>query len=37
MENWISQMVDHYKNDIHAWDVVNEPMNDAGQLAVERM
>jgi endo-1,4-beta-xylanase len=32
MENWISQMVDHYKNDVHAWDVVNEPMNDAGQL-----
>ena len=32
MENWISQMVDHYKNDVHAWDVVNESMNDAGQL-----
>ncbi|HOV35853.1 MAG TPA: endo-1,4-beta-xylanase [Dysgonamonadaceae bacterium] len=32
MENWISQMVGHYKNDVHAWDVVNEPMNDAGQL-----
>ena len=32
MESWISQMVGHYKNDVHAWDVVNEPMNDAGQL-----
>jgi GH35 family endo-1,4-beta-xylanase len=29
-ESWISQMVSHYKNDVHAWDVVNEPMNDAG-------
>lgn len=32
MESWISQMVSHYKNDVHAWDVVNEPMNDIGQL-----
>ncbi len=32
MENWISQMVSHYKNDVHAWDVVNEPMKDDGSL-----
>lgn len=32
MESWISQMVSHYKNDVHAWDVVNEPMNDAGAI-----
>ncbi len=32
MESWISQMVGHYKNDVQAWDVVNEPMNDAGDL-----
>jgi GH35 family endo-1,4-beta-xylanase len=31
-DSWISQMVDHYKNSVHAWDVVNEPMNDAGGL-----
>ncbi|MDR0824448.1 MAG: endo-1,4-beta-xylanase [Prevotella sp.] len=28
LENWISQMVTHYKGDVHAWDVVNEPMDD---------
>ena len=32
MESWISQMVSHYKNDVHAWDVVNEPMNEDGTL-----
>ncbi|WP_348798007.1 endo-1,4-beta-xylanase [Flavobacterium adhaerens] len=32
MENWISKMVGHYKNDIHAWDVVNEPMKEGGSL-----
>jgi hypothetical protein len=32
LESWISEMVTHYKNDVHAWDVVNEPMNDAGNL-----
>ncbi|MFV0591587.1 MAG: endo-1,4-beta-xylanase [Draconibacterium sp.] len=30
MEDWISQMVTHYKDDVHAWDVVNEPMTEAG-------
>ncbi|MDR0864691.1 MAG: endo-1,4-beta-xylanase [Candidatus Symbiothrix sp.] len=32
LDSWISQMVSHYKNAVHAWDVVNEPMNDAGGL-----
>ena len=30
MEDWISRMVSHYKEDIHAWDVVNEPMREGG-------
>ncbi len=29
MESWISKMVGHYKNQVHGWDVVNEPMDDA--------
>ncbi|WP_072402626.1 endo-1,4-beta-xylanase [Flaviramulus basaltis] len=32
LESWISQMVGHYKNDVHAWDVVNEPMKEGGSL-----
>lgn len=28
MKSWISQMVTHCKNNVHAWDVVNEPMDD---------
>jgi GH35 family endo-1,4-beta-xylanase len=32
MENWITKMVSHYKNDVHAWDVVNEPMKEGGNL-----
>lgn len=28
LDSWIAQMVGHYKNDVHAWDVVNEPMDD---------
>ncbi len=32
MEDWISQMVSHYKNDVFAWDVVNEPMKEGGSL-----
>lgn len=32
MEDWISKMVGHYKNDVHAWDVVNEPMKEDGTL-----
>jgi GH35 family endo-1,4-beta-xylanase len=30
MEDWISQMVTHYKDKVHAWDVVNEPMYESG-------
>lgn len=30
MESWIAAMVGHFKNDIKAWDVVNEPMNENG-------
>ena len=32
MTDWISKMVGHYKNDVHAWDVVNEPMKEDGTL-----
>ena len=32
MENWITKMVSHYKNDVHSWDVVNEPMKEGGSL-----
>lgn len=32
MTDWISKMVGHYKNDIQAWDVVNEPMKEGGTL-----
>ncbi|WP_163715689.1 endo-1,4-beta-xylanase [Mangrovibacterium lignilyticum] len=32
MESWISGMVSHYKTDIHAWDVVNEPMRENGEV-----
>lgn len=32
MIDWISKMVGHYKNDVHAWDVVNEPMKEDGTL-----
>lgn len=32
MEDWISKMVGHYKSDVHAWDVVNEPMKEGGSL-----
>ncbi len=32
MEDWISKMVSHYKADVHAWDVVNEPMKEDGTL-----
>ena len=28
METWIAAIVGRYKNDVHAWDVVNEPMVD---------
>jgi GH35 family endo-1,4-beta-xylanase len=29
MESWISGMIGHCKDHVHAWDVVNEPMDDA--------
>lgn len=32
MTDWISKMVSHYKNDVKAWDVVNEPMKESGSL-----
>jgi endo-1,4-beta-xylanase len=32
LADWISQMVTHYKNDVFAWDVVNEPMRENGTL-----
>ncbi|MCL1938939.1 MAG: endo-1,4-beta-xylanase [Candidatus Azobacteroides sp.] len=32
LESWISQMVTHCKPYVHAWDVVNEPMDDSGSL-----
>ncbi len=32
MEDWISQMVGHYKTEIFAWDVVNEPMRENGEV-----
>ena len=32
MEDWITQMVTRYKSDVHAWDVVNEPMREGGSL-----
>ncbi|MDQ1771064.1 glycosyl hydrolase family 10 [Labilibaculum sp. A4] len=32
MENWITGMVTHYNDNIHAWDVVNEPMKEDGTL-----
>jgi GH35 family endo-1,4-beta-xylanase len=35
LENWISQMVSHYKKDVHAWDVVNEPMDDGKASALK--
>lgn len=30
MEDWIVSMVTHYKEEVHAWDVVNEPMKENG-------
>lgn len=32
METWISAMMTRYKDDVKAWDVVNEPMLDNGTL-----
>jgi endo-1,4-beta-xylanase len=32
LENWITGMVSHYKSSITAWDVVNEPMLESGEV-----
>ncbi len=32
MEDFISQMLTHYKDNITAWDVVNEPMLESGEV-----
>ena len=32
MEDFIAQMVTHYKDNITAWDVVNEPMLESGEV-----
>lgn len=35
LEDWISQMVTHYKDKVHAWDVVNEPMEENGSVRTD--
>ncbi len=35
MEDWISQMVSHYKDKITAWDVLNEPMESSGEVRTD--
>ncbi|WP_321331610.1 endo-1,4-beta-xylanase [uncultured Bacteroides sp.] len=32
MTDWISKMVTHCKENVKAWDVVNEPMRESGEL-----
>ena len=32
MKTWISTMIDHCKERVHMWDVLNEPIADNGQL-----
>ncbi len=32
MTDWISKMMTHFKADVKAWDVVNEPMKEGGSL-----
>ncbi|MBL4560750.1 MAG: endo-1,4-beta-xylanase [Labilibaculum sp.] len=32
MESFITQMVTHFKGDVHAWDVVNEAMKEGGSI-----
>lgn len=34
LKNWISSMVGHYKERVHDWDVVNEPVGDNGEIRV---
>ncbi|HVB03041.1 MAG TPA: endo-1,4-beta-xylanase [Chitinophagaceae bacterium] len=30
MKTFITSMIDHYKDKVHAWDVINEPVDDNG-------
>jgi endo-1,4-beta-xylanase len=30
LKNWITTMVTRYKDKVHAWDVINEPLDDTG-------
>ncbi len=32
LESWIKGMVNHYKHRVHAWDVLNEAIDDGGKL-----
>lgn len=32
MHEWITDMVTHYKDRVHSWDVLNEPIDDGGKL-----
>lgn len=32
MKSWITDMVSHYKDRVHSWDVLNEPIDDGGKL-----
>ena len=35
LDDWMSKMIGRYKNDVHAWDVVNEPMDDGKPLELK--
>jgi GH35 family endo-1,4-beta-xylanase len=35
LEAWIKGMVEHFKADVHAWDVVNEPMSNSNGSALQ--
>jgi GH35 family endo-1,4-beta-xylanase len=35
LESWITAMVTHYKETVHSWDVVNEPMDDGKPSALK--
>ncbi|KAA6331249.1 Endo-beta-1 4-xylanase Xyn10C [termite gut metagenome] len=35
LDNWIKEMVGHYKDKVKAWDVVNEPMDDGKPSALK--
>ena len=32
LEDWISKVVTHYKTRVHAWDAINEPVAENGQV-----